>query len=81
MCGNQRPNLQSNPDMTGERFYYSVFIETINEGSGVKFHVTGDITSGMCSESKPHDSATATPRQRVSILERCGRSQPDTGNL
>ncbi|KAI1383593.1 uncharacterized protein F4822DRAFT_82222 [Hypoxylon trugodes] len=35
------------PDIVGERFHHSIFVESNADGSGMKFHVTGDITAGM----------------------------------
>lgn len=39
------------PDMPSPRYHTVVFVETDVNGGGTKFHVTGDITSGMCYES------------------------------
>ncbi len=42
------------PDMPQPRYHHIIFVETGADGSGIKFHVTGDITSGMKYESKPY---------------------------
>ncbi|KAL8343180.1 hypothetical protein RB601_004496 [Gaeumannomyces tritici] len=42
------------PDIPGPRYHHVVFVETRTDGSGIKFHVVGDITrrAGMTYESK-----------------------------
>ncbi|KAL6836597.1 hypothetical protein J3E69DRAFT_352760 [Trichoderma sp. SZMC 28015] len=39
------------PDMPQPRYHTVVFVETDVDGGGTKFHVIGDITSGMSYES------------------------------
>ncbi|KAI0382929.1 hypothetical protein F5Y04DRAFT_35392 [Hypomontagnella monticulosa] len=56
------------PDMSGERFHHSVFVETDDDGSGIKFHVTGDITSGMSYESKPHNPQSPDTEETKELL-------------
>ncbi|KAI1374030.1 hypothetical protein F4677DRAFT_428009 [Hypoxylon crocopeplum] len=42
------------PDMPEERFHHILFVETKANGSGTKFHVTGNITSGIRYDLRPY---------------------------
>ncbi|EJT76856.1 hypothetical protein GGTG_06770 [Gaeumannomyces tritici R3-111a-1] len=58
------------PDMPGPRYHHVIFVETnVQDRSGVKFHVVGDITSsgGMTYESR---AAAAPERARWDALLR-----------
>ncbi|PON27822.1 hypothetical protein TGAM01_v203589 [Trichoderma gamsii] len=51
------------PDMPSPRYHTVVFVQTNEDGKGggVKFHVTGDIVTGMHYESTPYDNPDMEP--------------------
>lgn len=51
------------PDMPSPRYHTVVFVQTNadGKGGGVKFHVIGDIVTGMYYESTPYDNPDTEP--------------------
>ncbi|KAI1421886.1 hypothetical protein F5Y12DRAFT_664998 [Xylaria sp. FL1777] len=58
--------LFEDPDMPQPRYHHVIFVETEADGSGIKFEVTGDITSGMTYESKPYHNPRHSNTQYTS---------------
>ncbi|QYS93729.1 hypothetical protein H0G86_001099 [Trichoderma simmonsii] len=57
------------PDMPQPRYHTIVFVETDVDGSGTKFHVIGDITSGMSYESTTfHIEVNSQPLHSKGVL-------------
>jgi hypothetical protein len=58
------------PDIAGTRYHHILFVRTNPDGSGMRFHVTGDITSGMRYESQEYGNPqnSDTPPDSMELL-------------